>query len=89
MATNPMLQAVLLWQHHQNTAPYLPGAVPAGAAQPVEDVGVSIPPWEGAKPLEEKEPPVEEVEEVEEEDGEDEEDEETEEEEEEENGEKH
>lgn len=24
MATNPMLQAVMLFQHHQTTTPYLP-----------------------------------------------------------------
>jgi hypothetical protein len=30
MATSPVLQAVLLWQHHQTTTPYLPGATAAG-----------------------------------------------------------
>ena len=79
MATNPMLQSVLLWHNHQATAPYLPGAGgPAAAIQPLENVEVSIPPPEAALPLEEKEP----VEEVEEDDaesnGEDEENEETE-----------
>ena len=87
MASNPMLQAVLLWQHHQSTTPYRPGTGGlAAATEPLENIEVSVPPAQSALPIEEKEP----VEEVEENDVEsDGEDEETEEEEEEEDGEEH
>lgn len=85
MATNPMLQGVLLWQHHQSTTPYRPGTGGVAAAtEPLENVGVSIPPPEAALPLEEKE--AEEESNDEEEEDEEEEDEEEEDEEEEENG---
>ena len=43
MATNPMLQAVLLFQHHQTTTPFMP-------IQPVSREAM-------AKPQEEKNPP--------------------------------
>jgi len=85
MATNPTLQAVLLWHNHQATTPYLPGAGGQTAAiLPLENVEVSIPPPEAALPLEEKEPVEEAEEEDAESDGEDDEDEEEDEEEEEE-----
>ena len=55
MATNPMMQAVLLFQNHQNTTPFLPGGVAARAAEGT--LGQSAPaPVLAAKPAEEKNP---------------------------------
>lgn len=47
MATNPMLQAVMLFQHHQTTTPFMPapGVAPPDAVAGTADM---------AKPKEEK-----------------------------------
>ena len=51
MATTPMLQAVLLWQHHQTTTPNLPHRGPGGgAAQAEGTIGRSIPAEETPAP---------------------------------------
>jgi len=46
MASNSMMQAVLLFMHHQTTTPFGPFPASAAAAvkEPVEDVEVGVPP---------------------------------------------
>jgi len=46
MATNAVIQAVLLFHHHQTTMPFAPVVVAAQAKEPLEDVEVLVPPPE-------------------------------------------
>jgi len=43
MSTNPLIQPVLLFQHHQTTTPYLAGQVPLrSAAAPVQPAETQV-----------------------------------------------
>ena len=52
MATNPTIQAVLLFQHHQTTTPFvpIPGVVPALTSTATEPVAKSTPEKETTTP---------------------------------------
>lgn len=59
MASNPMLQAVLLWQNHQTTTPYFPiKGVPIASLTGSEPIQTA----DMAEPKERKEPKEEEEE---------------------------
>ena len=54
MATNPTLQSVLLFAHHQNTTPYMPHVTAGTRRQPQGTLGQSAP-AEQPKPGQEEE----------------------------------